>query len=340
MGEFELIAALRERAAAAGAPAASERLVVASGDDAAVVVSPDSSVVSVDALIEGVHFDLRYTPLRSVGHKALAAALSDLAAMGAHPGEAYLQLGLPETIDEAESLELADGFAALAAQHRVAIAGGDLSRAPSLILAVTVVGYVSAPERAVLRTGATPGDAVVVTGELGGAAAGLLALRRPQLVDGVSEEVANRLRRRQLEPEPRISAGRALADAGASAMIDLSDGLGADLTHLARASRVAIGVELASLPVAAGVAEVARAAGVDPLELAASGGEDYELAATVPSERVPAVIEAAREAGESVSVIGEAGEGDGEVKLVDTAGATRPVAGFDQLAPRAPDERS
>ena len=331
-GEFELIAALRERVAAAGVPAQSERLAVGSGDDAAVTTGSGASVISVDALIEGVHFDRRLASLHSVGHKALAAGLSDLAAMGAEPGEAYLQLGLPEAIDEAGCMELADGFAGVAAAHRLAIAGGDLSRAPALILAVTVVGYLSSAEGAVLRAGARPGDAIVVTGELGGAAAGLVVLRRPELADALAPEVADALRRRQLEPNPRIVAGLQLARAGATAMIDVSDGLGADLAHLARASGVAARVDLDRVPVAAGVEEVARAARLDATDLAAGGGEDYELVATLPSERVGDAASALLAAGDvSLTEIGEVNEGGG-VRLLDAAGAARPVAGFDQLA--------
>jgi thiamine-monophosphate kinase len=334
-GEFDLIAALRERVVAAGAPVASDRLVVGSGDDATVTAPSGAPVTSVDALIEGVHFDLELSPLRSVGHKALATALSDLAAMAADPGEAYLQLGLPERIDETGCLELADGFAAVAAAHGVAIAGGDLSRAPALVLAVTVVGYVSSPERAVRRSAAGPGDAVVVTGELGGAAAGLLLLRRPQLGEGIDPALAERLRARQLEPDPQLDAGRALADAGATAMIDISDGLGADAGHVAAASGVGVRIELDRLPIDDGVAKVAVAAGLDPIDLAAGGGEDYELLATLPPERVGKAGEAVRAAGGRLTEIGEVAAG-ARAELIDASGGVRAASGFDQLAPREP----
>lgn len=338
--EFELIAALRERAARAGAPPRSPRLVVASGDDAAVSAREGAAVTSVDALVEDVHFDRAHFPLRAVGHKALAAALSDLAAMGAEPGEAYVQLMLPDDVGPQGCLELADGLAALAAARRVAIAGGDVSRAAILAVALTVVGYVGAPEQAVLRSGASAGDAVVVTGEVGGAAAGLLALGDPDLCAGLAPEVAGRLRRRQLEPEPRIDAGRALARAGASALIDLSDGLGADAGQIAAASGVRIAIELARMPVQAGVAELAAAAGCDPLDLAAGGGEDYELLATVPRERLAGAHAALAELGLRLSELGEVCEGSG-VELTDPLGTARRPAGYDQLAPRSvPGARS
>ena len=156
-GEFELIAAIRERIAQAGAPQASSAVVLGSGDDAAITARPGATATSVDALIEGVHFRIPPFSARQVGHKALAVALSDLAAMGATAGEAYVQLGIPEDRTEAELLELADGLAQVAAAHAVVIAGGDVTRAPSLLVAVTVVGAGTDPEALVRRAGACPG---------------------------------------------------------------------------------------------------------------------------------------------------------------------------------------
>ena len=130
-GEFELIAAVRGRLASAGAAASSEALVLGSGDDAAITVRAGATVTSVDALVEGVHFRAPPFGPADVGHKALAVALSDLAAMGAHPGEAYVQLGVPADRDREELLELADGLARVAAKHGVAVAGGDVTRAPA-----------------------------------------------------------------------------------------------------------------------------------------------------------------------------------------------------------------
>ncbi|MGH2951057.1 MAG: AIR synthase related protein, partial [Solirubrobacterales bacterium] len=158
MGEFELIAALRERIERAGAPAASPELRLGSGDDAAISVPGGATATSVDALVEGVHFRRPPFDLESVGHKALAAALSDLAAMGARAGEAFVQLGVPEDIDEDGCLELADGLAAVAAAHGVAVAGGDVSRSPALFCALTVVGHAASAEDLVRRAGARPGD--------------------------------------------------------------------------------------------------------------------------------------------------------------------------------------
>jgi thiamine-monophosphate kinase len=333
LGEFDLIARLVElvedssRSAAAGDRA---RIVVGSGDDAAVTEPPGVTATSVDAFVEGVHFRRDTAPLESIGRKAIAAALSDLAAMGATPGEAYVQLGVPVDLDEEGSIELGRGLAAAAAEYGVAVVGGDVARAPVLLLAVTVVGHARSPDELVSRAGAKPGDVVVVTGELGGAAAGLLVLDRPELAAAVDGEIAEALRRRQLAPSPRLAAGRAFASSGATAMIDLSDGLGGDARHLAAASGVRIAIELEGLPVQAGVAEVAEAAGIDPMDLAAAGGEDYELLATLPAERVGDARAGVESAGTSLTAIGEVAEGnDVTLRLAD--GSERDASGFDQL---------
>lgn len=319
MGEFELLTRIRERL-----PAAAGRLRLGSGDDAAVTVPGGATATSVDAIVEGVHFRRGQASLAQIGRKALAAALSDLAAMGAEPGEAYVVLGIPADLDEDGCLELLDGMTAVAAATGTALAGGDVTRAPALTLAVTVVGHAEKPEELVTRAGARPGDALVVTGELGGAAAGLLLLE-----EGRSGPLAAR----QLEPEPRLGAGRALAAAGATAMIDLSDGLGGDAVRLAEASGVGLRIDAGALPIAAGVAEQAAAAGRDPLRLAVSGGEDYELLAALPAERLDeaAAALASVEGGVALTRIGEAIAGS-EVEIRLPGGGTLPAAGFDQLA--------
>ncbi len=332
LGEFELIARLvesverarRERSVSWG-----PQVRVASGDDAAVTVPRGATATSVDAMVEGVHFRRQTASLASVGRRAIAVALSDLAAMGATPGEAYVQLGVPDDLDPAGCAELAGGLAASAAEHSVAVLGGDVTRAPSLILAITVVGHADSPEQLVLRSGARPGDLLVVTGELGGAAAGLMLLERSELADGLADDVAERLRERQLEPEPRLEAGRALAASGATAMIDVSDGLGGDARHLAEASGVQLVVELDRLPLQEGVEALAAAARVDAFDLAAGRGEDYELLATVPPES----LEHARRAldgNTALTPIGAALEGTGVI-LVEPDGSERQPSGFDQL---------
>jgi thiamine-monophosphate kinase len=335
MGEFELLAALRERLPEPGA-----RVRLGSGDDAAVSVPGGATATSVDALVEGVHFRRESASLRQIGRKALSTALSDLAAMGAEPGEAYVVLGAPEGMEEAELLELGEGLAAVARETGTTLAGGDLTRAPVLTLAATVVGHAPRPEDFVTRAGARPGDVLVVTGELGGAAAGLLLLEMQATgVGHLSASTADGLRRRQLDPAPRLAAGRALAAAGATAMIDVSDGIGGDAGHLATASEALLVIEAEALPLAPGLAAVARAADREPFELAVSGGEDYELLAALP----PAAVEEARAAvaasGTALTVIGrveavEDARGRVEVRL--PGGGAVPSRGFDQLRSRKP----
>ncbi|MBS1880336.1 MAG: thiamine-phosphate kinase [Actinobacteria bacterium] len=329
-GEFELIARLRERLPGTGA-----RLLVGSGDDAAVAVAGGATATSVDAVVDGVHFRLDggFEP-EDVGAKALATALSDLAAMGAEPGEAYVVLGVPPAAGEAELLRIADGLAEVATATGTAVAGGDVVRSPVLWLALTVVGHAPRPELLVTRAGAEAGDVLVLSGELGGAAAGLLLLERPALADVVAAATAANLRQRQLRPTPRLRAGAALAAAGARAMIDLSDGLAADAGHVAARSGVALAIDAAAIPLAKGVAELAAASGQDPLELAVSGGEDYELLAAIPPDRLGEAATRIGDAAEtSLTVIGEVTRG-GAVEIRLPGGGTLTSAGFDQLAPR------
>ncbi len=333
MSEFDLIAAIRERVAQAGAPDEVAGLVLASGDDAAISQRDAATATSVDALVEGVHFRIPPFELRSVGHKALAVALSDLAAMGAVAREAYVQLGIPVALGHEQLLELADGLGALAARHGVAVAGGDVTAAPALFVAMTVVGEALAGESLVTRAGAQPSDAIVITGELGGAAAGLILLNQPELAGRVEPKLGDELRRRQLEPQPRLAAGQALARAGASALIDLSDGLGADAGHVAAASGVALAIGLDSVAAQEGVAEIARAAKIDPARLIATGGEDYELLATIAPDRLERASELVSEAGSKLTVVGEVKSGVG-CSLSRPDGTRVPAAGFDQMLGR------
>jgi thiamine-monophosphate kinase len=319
--EFDLIAAINARM-----PAPGPRVRVPSGDDAAVVEPRAASAVTVDAIVDGVHFVLDSFGPEAVGRKALAAALSDLAAMGAAQGEAYVVVAAPEEMSDEDLLGIADGLAEMAIREEVTVAGGDLVRSPVLVVSVTAVGYEPGGARFVTRGGAKPRDLVAVTGELGGAAAAVELMEAGER-RGDPGNRGEGLLNRQLDPTPRLREGRALAKAGATAMIDISDGLGADAGHLASASDCRLEIDLERVPMADGVAEVAGDEGA--LELAASGGEDFELLVSVPRERFDAAAQAVADAGSRLTEIGYVTDGHGvALRLPD--GRELEPRGFDQ----------
>jgi thiamine-monophosphate kinase len=285
-------------------------VLVGSGDDAAVVRADGVAVASIDTVVDGVHFSLATHSAADVGHKALATALSDIAAMGAGPGEAYVALTLPPGFGQADALALVEAMRALADRQGVAIAGGDVVSGPALAVTVSVTGWSGAADRLVYRSGARPGDLVGVTGTLGGSGAGLLALQAGE------SEGANVDRHRR--PEPLLATGLALAAAGVSAMIDVSDGLATDAGHIARASGVTLEVRLADLPVADGA----------DAELAATAGDDYELLFTAPPEARAAVERAALATGTRVSWLGDVRAGGGLVELRAADGRLVELSGY------------
>ena len=309
--EFELIDLIRARCAVARVDV---RLGI--GDDAAILAPPAGHdlVVSTDTLVAGVHFP-ESTSARDLGWKALAVNLSDLAAMGATPAWALLALTLPNA-DRTFVAAFCDGFAELATQHHVALVGGDTTRGP-LSVTVAIHGFVP-PGRALRRDGAQVGDQVFVTGTLGDAAAGLRCLdpRDARAAFNASVDTREWLLARLNRPTPRIAIGAALRDL-ASACIDVSDGLLADLAHVAARSGVAIEIDAVDLPASSALLGLFDAP--QRLALQSSGGDDYELAFTAPRERVDAMLLDLARIGGGATRIGRVVAGEG-VRLLDTDG--------------------
>jgi thiamine-monophosphate kinase len=304
IGEFGLIRALRD---ALPAPVrASDRLSVAIGDDAAVwTPTPGASiVVTTDSLIDEIHFRLApgWTDWRSLGHKALAVNLSDLAAMGAIPGLATVSIGLRGAERVADLIALYEGMGALAYRWGCLIAGGDIVASPAAFsLHITAIGETRG-DRVLRRAGANPGDVVAVSGTLGAAAAGLELLRTDPADPRRSATTADLLIAAHLRPAPRLGLSPILVEHGATSAMDLSDGLFGDLPKILDASGVGARIDEDAVPVAAAV----RALFPDRwFDLATRGGEDYELLFTAPPDRFAQIVTAAAEVQATVSPIGE-----------------------------------
>jgi thiamine-monophosphate kinase len=313
-GEFELIA-LFTRAL----PLAGGGVVLGPGDDAAVLRPRpgEDLVATVDAVVEGVHFDRR-TPAPDVGWKSLAVNLSDLAAMGARPVAALVALALPRGARLRDVQGLARGLGACARAHRIAVAGGNVTRADVLSVTITALGAVPRG-RALLRAGARPGDLVLVTGTLGDAALGLRRGASPALV------------RRQRRPTPRVAAGLALAPI-ARAAVDVSDGLVQDLGHLCHASGVGARIGVADLPLSPAYRRAAARL-ADPFAPALAGGEDYELVLAIPAASLGAARAAAARTRTPLAVVGRFVRGAG-VEVVGPDGEVRRAPpGHDHLRP-------
>jgi thiamine-monophosphate kinase len=321
--EFDLIDLIRQHTAQ---PRDDVRIGI--GDDAAVLAPPPGKelAVAIDTLVEGVHFSPG-TAAADIGWKALAVNLSDLAAMGASPAWALLALTLPSA-DAAFVEGFAEGFAKLAQPHRLALVGGDTTRGP-LTISVAVHGFVP-PGQALTRAGARVGDAVLVTGTLGDAAAGLHALQHPPREDDGRAGLRGFLIERLNRPTPRLAVGTALRGQ-ATACVDVSDGLLADLAHICTASGVAAEIEAALLPRSSALLELYD--DTTALHFALSGGDDYELCFTVPAARLADVQAGLARLGCGATKIGRIVEGEGvRVRAVDGAWLATDRPGWEHFA--------
>jgi thiamine-monophosphate kinase len=270
-GEFGLIARVTARLTAG------PTCLLGPGDDAAVITAPDRRVVaSTDVLVDGRHFRRDWSSAEDVGHRAAAANLADIAAMGAVPTALLVALCAPPDLDPGWAEELADGLAAEASTVGASVVGGDMSASPTLTIAVTALGDL-AGRAPVLRSGARPGDVVALAGRIGYAAAGYTVLSRGFRTPKLLVEAYRR-------PLVRYPAGPQAAVYGATAMIDISDGLVADLGHIAAASGVGIDVRRDAFDVPPQMRDAASALGVDAYAWILAGGDDHALAATFPPD--------------------------------------------------------
>jgi thiamine-monophosphate kinase len=287
VGEFPLIDRLRE------VFAQGEQVLVGPGDDAAVLrIRNGHVVVSTDVLVEGNHFRRDWASAVDIGHRGAAANLSDINAMGGRAHSLTIGVAAPVDLPVQWMLDFAQGFAEECDVVGASVVGGDLTRADLLVIAVTVLG--SCTQSPVLRSGAAPGDVLGLCGRQGWAAGGLAVLARGFRSPRVLVEAYRRA-------EPPYDAGRVAAEAGATSMIDVSDGLLADAAHLADESGVAIDVRRDAFEIPEPLQAVAAATGADPLSFVLGGGEDHSLLATFPSADVPA----------GWTVIGSVAEGSG-----------------------------
>ena len=355
MNEFDFIERLRQQASSRQH---SSRITTAIGDDASVIrqSAHRDLIVTTDLLIEGIDFFANATPARLLGHKALAVSLSDIAAMGARPCWAFLSFGLPRERWESNFKdEFMEGYLALADHFAVTLSGGDVSQSPNgIVIDSIVLGEVESGA-AVNRTGASVGDHIYVTGNLGGAAAGLKLIElgaridersavrdqrladRPEAdeptvaagahlsgpgagangsTDRADDAAIQSLLLRQLKPSPRVGWGIVLGEQRlATSMIDISDGLSSDLHHLCHESGIGAMIDAAKIPLDEDVKRLCGRRALDPLALALHGGEDFELLFTVAPENVSRLPK--KVDGVSISRIGEVTHASNSIRVLE-----------------------
>jgi thiamine-monophosphate kinase len=327
LAEFDLIRVLRHTIGPPG-----RGTLVGLGDDAAVYEPPGQlELLTCDAFVEGVHFRRDFANLYEIGAKCMVANVSDVAAMGGFPLRAVVSLCAPSDIEDADVVELYRGMLDVCRRYGAEVVGGDTVGSPSgLVVSIALTGAVNR-DHVVTRSGAVIGDAVVVTGALGGSEAGLRAMVRGLEDEGRVPEA----RRRHNAPVPRVAEAQALIEvATPHAMIDISDGLSSDVWHIAEESGVGIRLEADSIPLAPCAVDVSERFGVDPLDLALASGEEFELVVTMPRSEVDLAVEhVAAVTGTSVTCIGEIAEPSRGCVIARRDGSEQPLerAGFEHL---------
>ncbi|MBU7008437.1 thiamine-phosphate kinase [Phosphitispora fastidiosa] len=308
----------------------SGRVVKGIGDDTAVMRQEPGRflLMTTDMLVEDIHFSLKYFSLKAVGWKAMAVNVSDIAAMGGVPGFAAVSVSIPPDWEVEQVEELYSGLIDCSREYGIDIVGGDtVSSTKGLTVNVALTGYVE-PDRVVYRSGASPGDIIMVTGPLGSSAAGLYVLNKPLPEDmpgmkpGMNRE--SEVISAHLYPRARLREGRILGGSGCiSAMNDISDGLASEVLEICLASSTGCELYEASLPITEAVSAVAEGAGVSPSQWALYGGEDFELVFTVKPDRLDSVTSALKEAGAFPCEVGRIAEPGRGCLLVDTGGRRR-----------------
>ncbi|MDI6717169.1 MAG: thiamine-phosphate kinase [Actinomycetota bacterium] len=319
LGEFGLI----ERIAKI-VEYADERVILAIGDDTAVVkpTKLDYTLLTTDLLVENVHFTLNTITPWQLGYKSISVNLSDIAAMGGIPNYAVISLALSPETEVSLVEDMYRGMADVSRKYGLRVVGGDITKSDRLIINVAMIGEVE-DSSLCRRSDAKVGDIIMVTGVLGASAAGLRIVLNPAIEKTVRE--AQELKKAHFLPEPRLKEGRILASIGINAMEDISDGLASEIKHICEASLVGARLFMNKIPIAKGVESVASLNGEKAIDIALSGGEDYELVFTAPKELELEIVESLAKIGTKVTVVGEIVNSSEGISIIDWSGSKKPL---------------
>ncbi|MEW5705991.1 MAG: thiamine-phosphate kinase [Actinomycetota bacterium] len=303
---------------------ADERVILAIGDDTAVVkpTKLDYTLLTTDLLVENVHFTLNTITPWQLGYKSISVNLSDIAAMGGIPNYAVISLALSPETEVSLVEDMYRGMADVSRKYGLRVVGGDITKSDRLIINVAMIGEVE-DSSLCRRSDAKVGDIIMVTGVLGASAAGLRIVLNPAIEKTVRE--AQELKKAHFLPEPRLKEGRILASIGINAMEDISDGLASEIKHICEASLVGARLFMNKIPIAKGVESVASLTGEKAIDIALSGGEDYELVFTAPKELELEIVESLAKIGTKVTVVGEIVNSSEGISIIDWSGSKKPL---------------